>query len=361
MSSIPLTRADVIIGVDTHKQQHVAAAIDGHGGTVGEPVTIDATPDGYAALVAWATGLGTVFSFGVEGCGSYGSGLARYLRRHGFRVEEVARPPRNSDRRPAGKNDAIDPEHAARPVLAGGQTATPKVREGTVEAIRVIKIARDSAVKQRATTMITLKTVLVTAPDVTRAALEKLSDRELIAGCVALNTAAKPDDPQNASSHALHALARRHEMLSVEIDSHTTLLEELTATAAPDLVAVYGVGPDSAAELLACAGENTSRIRSEAAFAKMCGVCPIPAGSGQTNGRHRLFRGGNRQANAALYRIVIVRMRWHPKTIAYVDRRTAEGLSKKDIIRCLKRYVAREIYQALPQDQTIEHRYDPAA
>lgn len=361
MTSISLTRADVIIGVDTHKAHHVAAVIDGHGGTVGEPLTVDATLDGYAALVSWATVFGPVFAFGVEGCGSYGNGLARYLRRHGFRVEEVARPPRNGDRRLAGKNDAIDAEHAARAVLAGGRTATPKAREGMTEAIRVIKIARDSAVKQRSATMITLKTVLVTASDATRASLEKLTDRRLIGACVALPVTADLGDCANAIVYTLNHLGVRHETLSTEIAAHTEHLETLTAQAAPALVAAYGVGFDSAAELLICAGENTSRIRSEPAFAKMCGVCPIPAGSGQTNGRHRLFRGGNRQANAALYRIVIVRMRWHPPTIEYVKRRTVAGRSKKDIIRCLKRYVAREIYHLLPTDTAIDHQQKMAA
>ena len=179
--------------------------------------------------------------------------------------------------------------------------------------------------------------MLVTASDATRALLETLSDRKLITACSALCPTTDIGERDNAIVYTLKALGVRHHALTVEIAAHTTHLENLTAVAAPSLVAMYGVGFDSAAELLVCAGENTSRIRSEAAFAKMCGVCPIPAGSGQTNGRHRLFRGGNRQANAAIYRIVIVHMRWHPKTIAYVEKRTAEGLTKKDIIRCLKR------------------------
>lgn len=361
MPSIPLSRTDVIIGVDTHKHHHVAAAIDGHGGTISDPMTIDATPDGYAKLVAWASTLGAIFAFGVEGCGSYGIGLARYLLRHGFRVEEVARPPRSVERRLVGKNDAIDALHAARVVLAGGLTATPKVSEGTVETIRVIKIARDSAVKQRSATMITLKSVLITACDATRSKLEALTNLKLIRACATLVPTDDLGDCDNATKYTLHALGLRHQALSTEIQAHTAHLETLTATAAPVLVKTYGVGFDSAAELLICAGENTSRIRSEAAFAKMCGVCPIPAGSGQTNGRHRLFRGGNRQANAAIYRIVIVRMRWHPQTIAYVKRRTTEGLSKKDIIRCLKRYVAREIFHALPASNAIEHPTNMAA
>ena len=149
--------------------------------------------------------------------------------------------------------------------------------------------------------------------------------------------------------HALRALAARWRTLSAEIDRHDELLDILTRAAAPTLREAFGIGPDSAAEMLIVAGDNPTRIRSEAAFAKLCGACPIPASSGVTN-RHRLFRGGHRQANAALYRIVIIRMRWHQPTLDYVRRRTAEGLSKKDIIRCLKRFVAREIYHALIED-----------
>jgi len=153
--------------------------------------------------------------------------------------------------------------------------------------------------------------------------------------------------------HVLRALARRWLDLHEEIKVHSSHLKKLTKAAAPELVAAFGIGPDIAAELLVTAGDNTDRIHSEAALAKLCGVCPIPASSGKTNGRYRLNRGGNRQANAALYRAVVVRMRWHPPTIAYVDRRTAEGLSKKDIIRCLKRYVAREIYRLLPAPSSL--------
>ncbi len=148
--------------------------------------------------------------------------------------------------------------------------------------------------------------------------------------------------------HVLSSLARRWLQLHDEITLHSRHLKTLTKAAAPQLLELVGVGFDIAAEMLVTAGDNTDRVRSEAAFAKMCGACPIPAGSGRTNGRHRLYRGGNRQANAALYRAVIVRMRWHQPTIDYVTRRTAEGLSKREIIRCLKRYLAREIYRRLP-------------
>jgi transposase len=312
-------------------------------------LTVAANPVGYAELLAWADQLGAVQAFGVEGTGSYGSGLARFLRRHGRRVIEVSRPPRKGERRLSGKSDAIDAEHAAREVLAGKATATPKLADGIVEAIRLIKIARDSAVRAHSQAMITLKATLVTAPDELRAKLDPLTDFKLIQACASLDGTGDVADPTVAIRVVLASLARRWLELHEEIKVHSRQLKKLTKTAAPDLVAAFGIGPDIAAEMLVTAGDNTDRIRSDAALAKLCGACPIPAGSGRTNGRHRLNRGGNRQANAALYRAVVVRMRWHPPTIAYVERRTAEGLSKKEIIRCLKRFLAREIYRLLPE------------
>lgn len=351
MNRIALGRGDVIVGVDTHKDQHVAVSLDGLGGRLGQ-LDIAANPDGYAQLLAWADRLGHVTSFGVEGTGSYGSGLARFLRRHGRSVVEVSRPPRKGERRLSGKSDATDAEHAAREVLAGTASATPKLAEGIVEAIRLVKIARDSAVNSHSQAMITLKATLVTASDELRAELEPLTDYKLVTACSALDVGENMADPVVAMRLVLASLARRWLELHEEIKIHSRHLNKLTKTAAPDLVAAFGIGPDIAAEMLVTAGDNNERIRSEAALAKLCGACPIPAGSGKTNGRHRLNRGGNRQANAALYRAIIVRMRWHEPTIAYVERRTADGLTKREIIRCLKRYLVREVYRLLPRPGT---------
>ncbi len=361
MPSIALERSDVIVGVDTHKDEHVAVAIDGLGGTLGEARLVAASPEGYAELLAWAASLGPIYAFGVEGCGSYGSGLARFLRRHDHRVEEVARPPRKGQRRLSGKSDPLDAEHAARTVLSGVGTVIPKLANGRVEAIRVIKIARDTAVKAHTTAMITLKATLVTAHDGLRCELEPLTDHRLVLACAALDTNGDVSNPGTAMRHALSHLAQRWLDLHEEIKVHSRQLKALVKATAPQMLERFGVGFDTAAELLIAAGDNTDRIRSEAAFAKMCGVCPIPAGSGKSSGRHRLNRGGNRQANAALYRVVIVRMRWHPPTIAYLERRTTDGLSKKDIIRCLKRFVAREIYQLLPESSSGTTSADIAA
>ncbi len=347
MPSMTVGRGEVIVGVDTHKDEHLAVAIDGLGRRLGD-FRLAANPGGYAQLTDWAAELGTVARFGVEGTGSYGSGLARYLRRNAHQVIEVSRPPRKGERRMSGKSDTIDAEHAAREVLAGKATATPKLANGLVEAIRLVKIARDTAVKAHSTAIITLKATLVTASDELRGELEPLTDFTLISACAALTANGDLGDPAQAMRHVLGCLARRWLELHEEIKVHSRQLKKLTKAAAPELVAAFGIGPDVAAEMLVTAGDNTERIRSDAALAKLCGACPIPAGSGKTNGRHRLNRGGNRQANAALHRTIVVRMRWHPPTIAYVERRTAEGLSKRDIIRCLKRFLAREIFGLLP-------------
>ena len=351
MSSMQPRRDDVIVGVDTHKDEHVAVLLDGLGGRLAE-LPIPATLAGFEQLLAFCLAQvgdgGRLVAFGVEGTGSYGIGLARFLRNHGWVVREVARLPRRGERRMSGKSDAIDAEHAARQLLAGIDMPVPKAADGQVEAIRLIKIARDSAVKARSAAMITLKATLVTASAQLRAALEPLSDYKLIEAAAALPADAPPGRPRRC--HASCAGLARAPVADAARRSQRPQPAPQKADKAgcPAAGRGCGIGYDIAAEMLTTAGDNGNRVKSEAAFAKMCGACPIPAGSGKTNGRHRLYRGGNRQANAALYRAVIVRMRWHQPTIDYVTRRTAEGLSKREIIRCLKRYLAREIYHLLP-------------
>lgn len=274
MTSMLLRRDDVIVGVDTHKEQHVAFAIDGLGGAVGEPLEIAATNNGYAELLTWAVSLGKVHVFAVEGCGSYGVGLARFLRRHGHPPVEVSRPPRAGARRLAGKSDAIDAEHAARSVLAGTGLVTPKLADGQVEAIRLVKIARDTAVKAHTTAIITLKAVLVTAPQGLRDDLEPLTDFKLLAACAGLDTSGDLADPEVAMRHTLGHLARRWLGLHDEIKVHARHLKALTRAAAPQMLDAFGVGLDIAAQMLITAGDNNERVRSEAAFAKLCGVCP---------------------------------------------------------------------------------------
>jgi transposase len=336
----------IIVGVDTHKYVHVAVAID-RLGTRLATCSVSADHAGYAALVTWAQALGPIDAFGIEGTGSYGVGLASYVRRHALRVLEVSHCDRRK-RRSHGKSDTLDAETAARSVLAGLATAVPKSADGAAEMVRQIKVARDTAVKAKSAAIITLKTLLVNAPSELREVLQPLTDRKLIDRCARL-LPGTIDGTTASTKHAVRALATRWLALAAEIEAHDDALDAITAAAAPTLRDAFGIGADSAAEMMIVAGDNPTRVRSEAAFAKLCGACPIPASSGVTH-RHRLFRGGHRQANAALYRIVTVRMRWHQPTMDYVVRRTAQGLSKKDIIRCLKRFVAREIYNALLGD-----------
>ena len=369
MPSMQLRRDDVIVGVDTHKDNHVAVAIDGFGGRLGDivvPTTIAGFEELLAFCLAFVGSAGRLIGFGVEGTGSYGVGLARYLRNHGHDVHEIARPARAAERRLAGKNDTIDAEHAARQLLAGHGLSTPKTADGAVETIRLVKIAYDGAVQARTTAMITLKATLATGSEALRAELETLTDHKLILACAALEgptplppvrrgapAVVVPGDPDVAMRHVLSSMAKRWLALHEEAKAHAASLKALTAAAAPQLVEAVGVGYDTAAQMLITASDNANRIKSGAAFAKMCGACPIPAGSGKTNSGLRLYRGGNRQANAALYRVVIVRMRWHQPTIDYVARRTAEGMSKREIIRCLKRYLARELFRLLPAPDAI--------
>lgn len=333
----------VTIGVDTHKDTHAAVALDQLGARLGD-IHIPAGQAGYEQLQQWAESLGPVAVFGVEGTGSYGAGLARYLRQRGHQVVEVNRPDRATRRR-RGKSDPIDAEAAARSVLSGQATGIPKTGDSTVEMLRLLKMVKDSAVKARTQAINQIKAILITAPAALRQELSTMDTTTLLATC-----AAYPGGPMNtptdAARHALAVLARRCHDLNEQTQTIKTQLETLAAQAAPALLAVYGCGPDSAAALLSAAGDNPHRLHSEAAFAALCGTSPIPASSGKTV-RMRLNRGGNRQANAALHRIAVVRLRWHQPTRDYRDRRLKEGKTKPEILRCLKRYIAREIYKTL--------------
>jgi transposase len=335
--------AEVIIGVDTHRDEHVAVAINEQGVRLGEHHVVT-TKQGYAELHQWSRGMGAVRAFGIEGTGSYGAGVARFLTSRGYTIVEVNRPDR-STRRLKGKSDPTDAEMAARAVLAGVAHATPKSGEGEVEMIRMLKNTKDSAVKARTQAINQMKALVVTAPVELRETLHGLAAGPLATRCARLRPGPL-SDPAAAVKYALRSLARRYRQLAEEIRDLEGELGRLTRSAAPALVDSFGIGPDTAATLLVAAGSNPERLHSEAAFAALCGVNPIPASSGKTN-RHRLNRGGDRQANAALYRIVLVRLRHDQRTKAYMQRRTGEGMSKTEVIRCLKRYVAREVFQIL--------------
>lgn len=330
-----------MIGVDTHKYLHVAAAMDGVGTLLGTR-TIATDTAGFAELLDWAKSLGAVTAFGIEGTGSYGAALTSFVRRHGYKAIEVARPDRRL-RRLKGKSDPLDAENAARAVLAGSATAVPKTADGCVEMIRQLKVAHDTAVKARSAAMITLKAMLVHAPEQLRADVSGKTQRMLARHLAALrpHTLATPED---SIRYALRSLAGRWLALDQEIRSLADRIQTLVVKQAPRLVEAFGIGVDTAAEVLIVVGDNPERIKSEAALAKLAGISPIPTGSGMTSGKYRINHGGHRQLNAAIYRTVIVRMQHHEPTKAYVTRRTAEGKSKRDIIRCLKRYVIREAY-----------------
>ena len=227
-------------------------------------------------------------------------------------------------RRIAGKSDPVDAETAARSVLAGQSTAIPKTADGAVEMMRHLKVARRTAVKARTAAMITLRQIVVTAPPALRATLHPLADQALLTRCRGWRCGTI-DTPTASAKHPLRALARRWFALAVEIVDHNRHLGRFTTQTSPTLREGFGIGADTAAELLIIFGDTPDRIHAEAAFAKLCGACPIPASSGMTTGRHRLYRGGHRQANAALHRAVIVRMQFHTPTLNYVERRTAEG------------------------------------
>jgi transposase len=353
--AMPVTTT-VIGGIDTHKHTHYAAAIDDHGRLLGHE-EFPATDQGYRLLLTWMRSHGRVEAIGVESTGSFGATLTRSLTKAGEQVVEVNRPNRVA-RRMDGKSDRLDAEQIARAVLGRTSTATPKAKSGIVEVIRTLRVARTSAVKARTQAFNTLWGVMIGAPSPLRDELVDLTKRTLVNRCLGLRPetddlmaiAEEPDRLLMAGTKtALRDLARRWKSLEDEVKVLNRQIEALVSAAAPALLELHGVGIELAGQFLVTVGDNPERIRSDAAFAKLCGVAPQPASSGRTSGRHRLSRGGDRAANSALYIVTIVRMRGHQPTRDYVERRTAEGLSKREIIRCLKRYIAREIYANLPR------------
>jgi transposase len=365
---------EVAVGIDTHADAHVAAVIDRVGRQL-DHASFPATPPGYRALADWVETFGTVTVIGIEGTGAYGAGLARALTAKGHYLVEVDRPDRKT-RRHQGKSDPIDAYAAARAAISGQATGIPKTRTGEVESIRALRVARTGAVRARAKAITQLKSLIVTAPDNLRTHLTGLDGPRLVAACARLRPTRDPapapsphaqrpprpgrlTDPAAATKRALASIARRIHALNTEIAELDDDLHTLITPLAPNLLALQGVGLEIAGQLLTTTGDNPERLRSEAAFAHLCGAAPIPAGSGRTNGRHRLNRGGDRAANSALYLIAICRLRWDPTTRAYLQRRTAEGLSKPEILRCLKRYIAREVHNAINTDlatrKTLDH------
>jgi transposase len=333
----------IVGGVDTHADTHVAAAIDVNCGVLGiESFPVD--HQGFEALLGWLTSHGEIQVVGVEGTGSWGVGLARFLHDQEISVVEVDRQNRQS-RRKVGKSDTTDAIAAARAALSGSALVIPKTRNGPVEQMRILMVARRSARSQRIETLNQLRHLIFTAPDTVRSRFKDRPKTGLVTEVAKLRPRKGSDLVLFTTMVTMRGLARRIQHLNDEIKHLDSRLTELVADTAPSLVSLYGIGTDTAASLLVTAGDNPQRLRSERSWAHLCGVCPIPAGSSKTDGRHRLNRGGDRQANAALYRIVLTRMSSDPDTKTYVTRRRAEGKNTAEIMRCLKRYVARETFK----------------
>jgi transposase len=340
---------EVTGGVDTHSEQHVAAVVDEAGRILGTEA-FPATGKGYRQLLSWMGSYGCLVKVGVEGTGSYGAGLARYFSDESVTVVEVNRPNRQARRR-RGKSDTTDAEAAARAALNGEATGTPKSADGPAEALRALRVARRSAVKARTQAANQLRDLMVTAPEELRVKMRGLRTQERVAICARLRPGSYLE-PNEATKAAMRCLARRHQELTVEIEDLDAVIAPLCHHANPALLSALGVGPEVASALLVAAGDNPDRMHSEGSFASLCGSSPVEASSGKVT-RHRLNRGGNREANNALWRIVMVRLACDNRTQIYADRRRAEGKSKKEVLRCLKRYVAREVYYLLVSPPVI--------
>lgn len=339
---------EVILGVDTHKDMHVAAVVT----TIGKLLASKAFPTtqaGYRQLLTWARSFGVVRRAGVECTGSYGAALTRHLHGEGIDVVEVNQPDKSTRRR-RGKTDAIDAESAAHAVLSGKARATAKTSDGRVEAMRVLKIAKDSAVNARTKAINQLKAILVGASPTLRESLAGLGPGTLIRRCAELpEPDAEAGEVDRTVIYTLRLLAKRVLALKAEAYELHKRLRDLTVAQAPQLLERPGVGPDSAAALLIAAGDNPERLRDNGSYAALCGTSPVESSSGKTR-RLRLNRGGDRQANAALYRIALSRLRWDQRTKDYLQRRLDEGKTRREAVRCIKRYIAREVFNLVKPD-----------
>jgi len=337
--------AGVTGGVDTHADVHVAAAVCSTSHRLLGVAEFETTPVGYVATYDWLASFGPIDAVGIEGTGSYGAGLARFLAERGVELVEVTRPDRQA-RRAQGKSDPVDAEAAARAVLSGRETGSPKHRNGLIEAIRLHLLVYDAVVRERTAMRNRLHAVVTSAPAQIRQEVDQISESARILTLSRWRVRAGDDVVAVACRQVLRELARHIHSLDEQADAARARLDELTGEAAPAVRDMHGVGAVTAAQLLTAVGDNPDRIRSEAALAKLCGVAPLQASSGKTH-RHRLNRGGNRTANHALWRIGMVRRNSEPRTQAYFERRRAEGRSDREIMRCVKRFIVRELYQAL--------------
>jgi transposase len=337
----------IVGGVDTHKDLHVATVVDEFDRVLASQC-FATTRHGYKQMLTWMRSFGSLQRIGIEATGTYGAGLLRYMQNAGVEVLEVTTPDRR-DRRQRGKSDDLDAQNAAHAAFAGKRTATPKSRDGMIEALRVLTACRKTAVAARRVALQMIQNTIVCAPDELRETLRKLTRMQLIRTLAAW----RPDlanyrNVVSAYRITFKSLGRRYLELHDEIADLDTLIVSIVDELAPALLDRNSIGHGCAAQLLLTAGDNPQRLLSEASFAALCGVSPVPASSGKIT-RHRLNRGGDRAANSALHIIAIGRLRTEPRTKAYVAKRIAEGHSKLEAIRCLKRYIAREVFSLITQ------------
>ena len=346
-----MTQEDTLVvgGVDAHADTHHAAALDQRGALLATK-SFPTTTSGYRQLLDWLSGLGEIEVVAVESTGSYAAALVRYLREHDVTVVEVNQPHAHTRRR-VGKSDPIDAEMAARLFQAGKAKAVPKQTDGIVESIRMLRVARDSAVKSRSAALVQVRDLIITAPQELR---DQLSCRKTLRGKVTVCARFRPSAgssaprrrPPSSRCARPRSGSKRSTTRSAALDRE---LEQLVAAAAPRTIQLLGISTGHAGQLLVTAGQNIERLHGESSFAMLCGASPIPASSGKTT-RHRLNYGGDRQANRALHLIAVCRLRYCDRTRAYVNRRTAEGKTHREIMRCLKRYIAREVFTSLRAD-----------
>lgn len=340
--TIMADEADYVIGVDTHKDTHSAALLSATAETLRE-VTVASTPAGFQKLLDTASSFTGRRLWAVEGTGSFGAGLARFLLDRGESVVEVERPKR-TNRKAGAKSDALDAVRAAREVLSGHATATPRL--GSMNSqLRALLAARRSAVHAAVKASQQLDGLAVWAPEPLGSRLRGLSVPHLVSRCKRLRVPCGADHETATVVGVMRSLATRVEQLQTEAADHLHQIKTIVSDIRPDLLKVFGVGPIVAAVVL-CAWSHPGRVRSEAAFATLGGVAPIPASSGKVV-RHRLNRSGDRDLNCALHTIVLTRIQHDTATKEYVARRRAEGKSDREIRRCLKRYVARQLFRLL--------------
>ena len=349
------TDTNVVAGIDTHADTRHVAVINEHGKPIADREFL-AVGSGYRKIIDFITSHGTVMAVGVEGTGSYGAEISRSLRTAGINVLEVNRPNR-AERRLRGKSDSLDAYQAAQSVIANRGTSVPKTKDGPVECLRIVRAARSSAVKAHTAAVNQIKGLLVSAPEALRTKYRGLGAAPLIKALGRARPSGHIADPEYMCLMTLKSLALRCRSLEAEIEAADDALSQILTTYAPLLCDLPGVGTEVASQMLVTVGDNPERVGNEAQFAALAGVAPIPASSGKTT-RHRLSRGGDRNANRALHQVVLGRMSTCPRTRAYVSKRTAEGKGKREIMRCLKRYVAREIYRQITNPRPAPNNAD---